>query len=212
MNRDEVLRMAQQAGWDVPAQWDDMRQRAEKAEADAKRWRETLRSAAVEAGESLLADRDALRAEVERLRERLIAFEDEQISYADRLGDMVGQDDTEPLHAAIARVMAEREALRADAERLRSMADHARQFAESFHRVVVKKRDYERQQVDALRADAERYRWLRGEQDDIVVGSHPGAMDYGMSTIIGTYDEWLAGDELDAAIDAARKEVTSEPR
>lgn len=59
---------------------------------------------------------------------------------------------------------------------------------------------------DALRADAERYRWLRGDQCDIVVGTNPGAMDYGMSGVFGTYDDWLGGDELDAAIDAARGE------
>lgn len=53
------------------------------------------------------------------------------------------------------------------------------------------------------RRDVERYRWLRGQQDQMVVGTNPGSMDYGMSAVVGTYDEWLTGDEMDEAIDAA---------
>jgi len=60
----------------------------------------------------------AMTRERDALRERLVALEDGQISYVDKLGDMVGQDDTEPLHVAIARVMAERDALLAELQNI----------------------------------------------------------------------------------------------
>ena len=63
-----------------------------------------------------------------------------------------------------------------------------------------------RAEVERLRADAERYRWLRGNQDDLVVGTHPDIADRGMTGVIGTYLEWIGGTEMDAAIDAALKE------
>ena len=56
-----------------------------------------------------------------------------------------------------------------------------------------------RAEVERLRQDAERYRWLR----------RPTTLGIGMVNIWskgqGRYDAWQ-GDELDAAIDAARKE------
>ena len=59
-------------------------------------------------------------------------------------------------------------------------------------------------EIERLREDAARYRWLRkGESDDIAVVRGLGAMDYGMSAVIGTYSEEIDGDDLDAAIDAA---------
>lgn len=59
---------------------------------------------------------------------------------------------------------------------------------------------------ERLRKDAERYRSLRiGDIDDIAVVRGLGAMDYGMSAVIGTYSEEIDGDVLDAAIDAAMK-------
>jgi hypothetical protein len=63
-----------------------------------------------------------------------------------------------------------------------------------------------RAEVERLRVDAERYRWLRGNQDDLVVGTHPDIADRGMTGVIGTYLEWIGGTEMDAAIDAALKE------
>jgi hypothetical protein len=62
-------------------------------------------------------------------------------------------------------------------------------------------------EVERLRADAERYRWLRGNQDDLVVGTHPDIANLGMTGAIGTYLEWIGGTEMDAAIDAALKET-----
>lgn len=54
--------------------------------------------------------------------------------------------------------------------------------------------------------DAARYRWLRkGESDDVAVVRGLGAMDYGMSAVVYTYSEEIDGDDLDAAIDAARQ-------
>jgi len=56
------------------------------------------------------------------------------------------------------------------------------------------------------REDAERYRRLRiGDIDDIAVVRGLGTMDYGMSAVIGTYSEEIDGDDLDAAIDNARR-------
>ena len=50
------------------------------------------------------------------------------------------------------------------------------------------------EQIDALKADAERYRWLRhGDNDDAVLR-------------YSAYSTWiLRNEELDAAIDAARE-------
>lgn len=57
---------------------------------------------------------------------------------------------------------------------------------------------------ERLREDAERYRLLRkGAVEDVAVVRGLGAMDYGMSAVVPTYDEELYGDYLDAAIDAA---------
>ena len=60
--------------------------------------------------------------------------------------------------------------------------------------------------VAELEKDAERYRWLRkGESDDVAVVRGLGAMDYGMSAVVYTYSEEIDGDDLDAAIDHARR-------
>lgn len=65
-------------------------------------------------------------------------------------------------------------------------------------------------EIERLRADAARYRWLRkGESDDIAVVRGLGAMDYGMSAVIGTYSEEIDGDDLDAAIDEAMEKENS---
>lgn len=55
-----------------------------------------------------------------------------------------------------------------------------------------------RQERDGLRADAERYRWLRSEIENGAVQGVSGAL-------VELYDETMYddGDELDAAIDAA---------
>lgn len=56
------------------------------------------------------------------------------------------------------------------------------------------------------REDAERYRRLRdGQIDDIAVVRGLGATDYGASVVIGTYEEEIDGDDLDEAIDLARR-------
>ncbi len=54
--------------------------------------------------------------------------------------------------------------------------------------------------------DAERYRRLRkGDIDDVAVVQGLGAMDYGASAVIATYSVEIDGDDLDAAIDHARR-------
>jgi uncharacterized membrane protein len=66
--------------------------------------------------------------------------------------------------------------------------------------------------LEAVRRDAERYRWLRkGESDDVAVVRGLGAMDYGMSAVVYTYSEEIDGDDLDAAIDAALAAQHQEP-
>lgn len=64
---------------------------------------------------------------------------------------------------------------------------------------------------DELAKDAARYRWLRkGANDDVAVVRGLGAMDYGMSAVVSTYSEEIDGDDLDAAIDAARSTPATE--
>lgn len=56
------------------------------------------------------------------------------------------------------------------------------------------------------REDAQRYRWLRdGGNDDIGVVSGFGCADSGSSNVVGTYEYILDGEQLDAAIDHARR-------
>lgn len=64
-------------------------------------------------------------------------------------------------------------------------------------RIVAGERDALRRTVTALRADAERYRWLCDNRLHSV--SHPNGDAWGMSEVI-------YGDDLDAAIDRARGE------
>jgi hypothetical protein len=61
-------------------------------------------------------------------------------------------------------------------------------------------------EVEALRADAARYRWLRDE-------AHPDAEKSGVACVELRFSDWgkpynkhFSGDALDAAIDAARHE------
>lgn len=55
--------------------------------------------------------------------------------------------------------------------------------------------------LEKIRRDAERYRWLRDFDNE-------GPISAGKATAFGKYGfervEWFYGDELDAAIDAAR--------
>lgn len=54
------------------------------------------------------------------------------------------------------------------------------------------------------REDAERYRWLRaGGNDDIGVVRGFDCIDSGSTTVVGTYEEALDGEQLDEAIDHA---------
>lgn len=56
------------------------------------------------------------------------------------------------------------------------------------------------------REDAQRYRRLRkGDIDDVAVVRGLGAMDYGASAVIATYSDEIDGDDLDSAIDHARR-------
>jgi transcription elongation factor Elf1 len=58
------------------------------------------------------------------------------------------------------------------------------------------------------RRDAERYRWLREAQnDDIGVVQGFGTVDVGGTGVADTYERVLYRANLDAAIDAARKET-----
>ena len=62
-------------------------------------------------------------------------------------------------------------------------------------------------EVERLRADAERYRWLRAEMDaDIAVVRGFGVADSGSTGVVSTYGEALFFEKLDAAIYAARGE------
>jgi hypothetical protein len=106
--------------------------------------------------------------------------------------------------------------LRAEVERLRAnrdfwhqaclQAQEHRDGANASNAVWEAETVKLRAEVERLRADAERYRWLRGNQDDLVVGTHPDIANLGMTGVIGTYLEWIGGAEMDAAIDAALKE------
>jgi hypothetical protein len=58
--------------------------------------------------------------------------------------------------------------------------------------------------LNAAQADAARYRWLRaGGNDDITVCTGFDGLDHGMSGVFYTFADFLEGEELDAAIDAA---------
>lgn len=120
-------------------------------------------------------------AEVEWLRANIRAVEDDHIAYSDHVGDVLGQGEDEPLLTRARQVMSELSVARQQIERLRA-------------------------ERDALRADAERYRWLRSEMDaDIAVVQGFGAVDSDSTGVAATYEEALFLDKLDAAIDAARE-------
>lgn len=58
--------------------------------------------------------------------------------------------------------------------------------------------------IQELRKDAERYRWLRdGGNDNIGVVTGFDCVDVGSTGVIGTYRKGLEGEQLDKAIDAA---------
>ncbi|HLV16000.1 MAG TPA: hypothetical protein VKY70_00865 [Pseudomonas sp.] len=132
----------------------------------------------------------------------------------------------EQLREELSAATAERDQLRAEAERLRMQLaacgvvalantpesaakardmhpDYMSASCQDVMRVVDREMAL-RAEVEALRKDAERYRWLRkGESDDVAVVRGLGAMDYGMSAVAYTHSEEIDGDDLDAAIDAA---------
>jgi|SRR5699024_992229 len=59
-------------------------------------------------------------------------------------------------------------------------------------------------EIQALRKDAERYRWLRdSESDDMGVVTGIEGIDYGSTSVAYTYEDGLCGEQLDKAIDAA---------
>src|SRR5690625_4053990 len=59
-------------------------------------------------------------------------------------------------------------------------------------------------EMQALRKDAERYRWLRdSESDDMGVVTGIEGIDYGSTSVAYTYEDGLCGEQLDKAIDAA---------
>lgn len=73
---------------------------------------------------------------------------------------------------------------------------------EDIYRVVARECALQSQDAE----DAERYRWLRdGGNDDIGVVRGFGCIDSGSTTVVGTFEEGLYGEQLDAAIDHARR-------
>lgn len=59
-------------------------------------------------------------------------------------------------------------------------------------------------EIQALRKDAERYRWLRDSgSDDMGVVTGIEGIDYGSTSVAYTYEDGLCGEQLDKAIDAA---------
>lgn len=113
---------------------------------------------------------------------------DETRALYDRGVAMFSREQVAVLLATIDALLAERERLVKENERLAKDFDVAR----AFHDVAVKERNYERvvsarfaTERDALRADAERYRWMKENVKRIPPGWE----------VVG----W------DAAIDAARK-------
>lgn len=82
---------------------------------------------------------------------------------------------------------------------------YAQQLVRANHRadVAERERDQLRAEAEALRKDAERYRWLRNPDQDAAL-----VLDKMVSS--GVY-EYRAGDELDAAIDAAMAAKDGQP-
>lgn len=73
------------------------------------------------------------------------------------------------------------------------------EFARAIEQAVLQS-----EQVQALRKDAERYRWFRdGGNDDMGVATGFDCVDIGSTGVAGTYREGLGGEQLDKAIDAA---------
>jgi len=59
-------------------------------------------------------------------------------------------------------------------------------------------------EIQALRKDAERYRWLRDSgSDDMGVVTGIYGIDYGSTSVAYTHEDGLCGEQLDKAIDAA---------
>ena len=76
------------------------------------------------------------------------------------------------------------------------------EFARAIEQAVLQS-----EQVQALRKDAERYRWLRdGGNDDIGVVIGFDCVDVGSTGVAGTYRESLEGEQLDKAINAAMED------
>ena len=116
----------------------------------------------------------------------------------------------------LARAMDERDKLRAEFERLSRFEAAYNEWQDKTEWVQtavstgalparylgMHRADVLRAEVEALRKDAERYRWLRNPDQDVAL-----VLDKMVSS--GVY-EYRAGDELDAAIDAAMaaKEVS----
>ena len=72
-------------------------------------------------------------------------------------------------------------------------------FALAIERAVLQSPE-----IQALRKDAERYRWLRdSESDDMGVVTGIEGIDYGSTSVAYTYEDGLCGEQLDKAIDAA---------
>jgi hypothetical protein len=68
---------------------------------------------------------------------------------------------------------------------------------EARRRLIAWGMDCARGELEELRRDAERYRWLRDECGDSTIGAYQHPWD-------NRRRAWLSGSELDAAIDAAR--------
>ena len=73
------------------------------------------------------------------------------------------------------------------------------EFARAIEQAVLQSPE-----MQALRKDAERYRWLRdSESDDMGVVTGIEGIDYGSTSVAYTYEDGLCGEQLDKAIDAA---------
>jgi hypothetical protein len=131
---------------------------------------------------------------------------DEQIDVAEKRfvghGDSLAQSTFRQVFAQAKRA----NALAAECERLRAADKHWQGLdAITLDGYAKERIAKESAEADALREDAERYRYLRDVDGDISVCKGFDSIDVGSSGVAYTYDDIIIGADLDAAIDAARK-------
>jgi hypothetical protein len=137
--------------------------------------------------------------EMERIRQNAATAEDEHIAYLDYVGDALGQaEDGESLLGAAQRVLSERDRMRAENEALRNCACSDCNVEVLALRAALA-------EIDALRQSAERYIYLRDERR--LESLHLRGTAAGVWCDCEDEDgalTLLTGDDLDAAVDAAR--------